>query len=532
MKRVISVLLMCVLLSMSLVGCGKKDVTTTDGTNEYEFKGPSGNTPVVDGKPDTSKFVTVKMLVLGDPPASGADKKVLEELNKILKERINAELEIQWIEWNNYSTKYQMELVSGSDIDLIFTSSTWLNLWENAEKDAFMDMTEMLPYYATQLWADTKEEEWESCKYKGATVALPAHRKWQLSTPVFAYRKDWANEFGIEEVNSIESLEAYCDGILANKSGVVPYNVGASAGSNELYSMWLRQNTDYVLGPGSVGMACPTANKSYDECWKMASPVLDEKFLEFAQLMKEWADKGYWPKDVMSATIDTKTAFLTGTSGLYNANIANIYPLFEEMAKENQDAEIGIFYFDEKREFCIADSLTQDTCSITANAKNPERALMMYDLFQYDEEIYRLTQYGIEGVQYVINEDGYREKPESYNAETDEYYWNLWSTTNDALTLQEFNPYQEQRDLINEKIKPWTRMSPWGSFILDTSDWNAQYTAINEAGTTYLPAIQFGKAGDPVEAVNEYRNALENAGVNDFMAEVERQMQEYLQNNK
>ena len=30
---------------------------------------------------------------------------------------------------------------------------------------------------------------------------------------------------------------------------------------------------------------------------------------------------------------------------------------------------------------------------------------MIYDLFQYDPEVYHLTQYGIEGVQYVVNED-------------------------------------------------------------------------------------------------------------------------------
>ncbi len=63
------------------------------------YNGVSGNTPVVDGEIDTSQFVTVKML---------------EVLNPILEERMNANLEMTWIEWNNYETKYQMELVSGT----------------------------------------------------------------------------------------------------------------------------------------------------------------------------------------------------------------------------------------------------------------------------------------------------------------------------------------------------------------------------------------------------------------------------------
>ncbi|BCJ97079.1 DUF3502 domain-containing protein [Anaerocolumna chitinilytica] len=534
-KRWISMFLVFVLIVFSFTGCGKSDSKETtgkttesgDAAGQNKYKGPSGNTPVIDGKVDTSKFVTVKMLVLGDPPKGGADKRVLEQLNKIFKEKLNAELDIQWIEWNNYATKYQMELVSGSDIDLIFTSSTWLNLWDNAEKSAFMDLTEMLPHYAPQLWADTKKEEWEGCTYKGKIVALPEHRKWQLSTPLFVYRADWAKEFGIDKVDSTDTLEQYCKAILANKPGVIPYNVGGSAGSNELYAMWLRQDTDYVLGAGSVGMAVPVTNKSIDEPWTSVSPVFDDKFLDFAVKMKEWGDAGFWPNDVMSTTVDTKAAFLAGNSGLYSVNVANYYPLFQEMAKENPKAELGGFFFDEKRGFAISDVVTQDACSITANAKNPERALMMYDLFQYDPEVYRLTQYGIEGEQYVINKDGYREKPASYKEEKDSYYWDMWSTRNDALEVPEFNPYKDKIDEINAMIKPWTRMNPWGSFIVDTSNMNAQVTAINEAGTTWLPAIQFGKAGDPADAVKQYRDALTNAGIEDYMKEVERQMQEF-----
>jgi putative aldouronate transport system substrate-binding protein len=522
------------MLCLALAGCKKASETNPDDGSNGEisdnFKGPSGNTPVVDGKIDTSKFVTVKMLVLGDPPAGGADKKMLEKLNEIFKEKLNAELEMQWIEWNNYETKYQMELVSGNPIDLIFTTSTWLSLWENAEKGAFMDMKEMIPYYAPKLWSDTKTEEWAGCTYKGKVVALPEHRKWQLSTPLFAYRLDWAKEFGIGEVDSVDKLEQYCKSILEKKTGVIPYNVGGSANSNELYAMWLRQDTDYVLGAGSVGMACPVTNKSYDEPWTSVSPVFDDKFLDFAKKMKEWGDAGFWPQDVMSATVDTKASFLAGTSGLYSMNVANYYPLYKDLADADPNAELGGFFFDEKRGFCIADVVTQDSCSITANAKNPERALMMYDMFQYDPEVYHLTQYGIEGVQYIVTEDGYRARPETYNEETDAYYWDMWSTRNDALEIPEYNPNQDKIDTVNAKIKPWTRINPWGSFIVDTSNMNAQVTAINEAGTTWLPAIQFGKAGDPVEAVNQYRDALKSAGMDDYMKEVEKQMKEYVGN--
>lgn len=533
LRKLVTITMGVTMIFSTLTGCTSSNEVketssvTADVSDANNYTGVSGNTPVVDGNIDTSKFVTVKMLVLGDPPAGDSDERVFEKLNTIFKERLNANLEVTWIEWNNYDTKYQMELVSGTPYDLIFSSSTWLNLWDNTEKGAFMDMTQMIPYYAPQLWADTTEEEWEQCTYKGAIVALPEHRRWQLSTPGFAYRLDWANEFGLEKVDSIETLEKYCDGILANKADAIPFNVAASINSNEMYNLWISQDTEYLYGPGTVGMNAPVANKSLDNCWEVGSPIFEDKFMEFAIKMKEWGDRGYWPADVMSATIDSEVAFLSGKSGLCYANVSNLYPLYKKMDEENPNAKIDIFFTSEKRGYAIADSLTQDACSISANAQNPERALMMYDLFQYDPEIYKLTQYGIEGENYAVDENGYRIKPEGYDNELDAYYWNMWSTLNDKLSIPEFNPYQAEIDAINEKIKPWAVTSPWGSFMLDTSSVDAQITAINEAATTWLPAIQFGKAGDPKEAVEKYREALTKSGIDEYVEEVNRQMKEY-----
>ncbi len=547
-KKAAAIVLAACMAAGLITGCGKADTTDKgqaqaeesltgeqtekqeeQGVVKDEYEGVSGNTPVLNGEIDTSQFVTVKMLVLGDPPAGGTDKKMLEVLNPILEERMNANLEITWIEWNNYETKYQMELVSGTPYDLIFTSSTWLNLWDNVSKNAFMDITDMLPYYAPMLWADTSADEWDQCRYNGRIYALPEHRMWQLSTPGFIYRLDWAKEFGMDKVASMDDLERYCDEILKNKPGVIPFNVSGTINSTEFYTLWINQETDYVFGPGTVGMNAPTANVSMEECWKIASPVFDDSFMDFAIRMKEWGDRGYWPTDVLSATIDAETMFLSGKSGMYHANVANLYPVYEKMEKEDPDAELDIFFDAEKRGMVIADSLTQDACAISAHAENPERALMMYDLFQYDKEIYRLTQYGIEGENYAVDADGYIVRPDGYDEQMDAYYWDMWSTRNDSLSIPEFNPKQDKIDEINAKIKPWSVLSPWGSFMLDTSKVENEVTAINEAATTWLPAIQFGKAGDPVQAVEGLREALKGAGLDTFIEEVNRQMEEYKQ---
>jgi putative aldouronate transport system substrate-binding protein len=542
--RIIAMLLPVLMAGTMLAGCsGSKQnnagsgqstaeatssAAATNASGSGDFKGPSGNTPVVNGKIDTSKFVTIKVVQLGDPPAGGADKRVLEELNKKLKEKVNAAIDWSWIEWNNYDTKYQMTLASGEPADLIFTSSTWLNLWDNADKGSFMNIEDLLPHYSPQLWADTTKQEWEGTTFKGHIVALPEHRFTQLSTPFAAYRQDWAQSFGIDKVDSIEKLGQYLQGIKDKMPNVTPYAATGSATSNELYSMYLRQKTKYVLGPGTTGMFTAVASKSYDEPWTIVSPIFDDWFIDFAKTMKKWGDAGYWPQDVMASKKDGKTTMLAGTSGMWTANVSNYYSFMSDFKKQQPNGKLDAFFFDgAPRNEIIKDVVTQDAASIGANAKNPERALMVYDLLQYDKEIYTLVHYGIEGQQYVLTSDGKRALPPGYDKNRDAYYFDLWSTRNDKFEIPSVDDDVAAIKAVNDKLFPLAKPNPWGSFHMDLTPVNAEAAAIGEVCSKYGPAIMYGKAGDPVKAVQDFRNALKTAGIDKYIAELQKQLDAY-----
>jgi putative aldouronate transport system substrate-binding protein len=500
----------------------------TNASGSGDFKGPSGNTSVVNGKIDTSKFVTIKLVQLGDPPAGGADKRVLEVLNKKLKEKVNAAIDWSWIEWNNYDTKYQMTLASGQPADLIFTSSTWLNLWDNADKGSFMNIEDLLPHYAPQLWADTTKQEWEGTKFKGHIVALPEHRFTQLSTPLAAYRQDWAQSFGIDKVDSIEKLGQYLQGIKDKMPNVIPFAATGSATSNEFYGMYLRQKTKYVLGPGTTGMFTAIASKSYDEPWTIVSPIFDDWFIDFAKTMKKWGDAGYWPQDVMASKKDAKTTMLAGTSGMWTVNVSNFYPFMSDFKKQQPNGKLDAFFLDgAPRNEIIKDVVTQDAASIGANAQNPERALMVYDLLQYDKEIYDLVHYGIEGQQYVLTSDGKRAKPPGYDKNRDDYNFDLWSTRNDKFEIPSVDDDVAAIKAVNDKLFPLAKLNPWGSFHMDITPVSAEATAIGGVCSKYGPSIMFGKAGDPEKAVQDFRNALKTAGIDKYIAEVQKQLEAY-----
>lgn len=480
-------------------------------------------------KIDLSKRVTVSITVMGDPPAGRADKAVVAAMNKILEKKINTDISLNWISWNDYATKYNLLLASGQNLDLIYSTSTWLDLFKNAERGAFMPLDSLIPKYAPKLWADTKKVEWDQCKYKGKIYALPGDRHMQYSTPVLVYRQDWASSFGIPngEIKSIEQVEKYWNGIKTKMPNIIPYAAAGSAASNEFLSMYFRQKTKLVEGPGGTGMFTAVFENSTKDLFTAVNAIEQPWFLDFAKLCKKWGDAGYWSQDVLNTTSDTKSSFEAGLSGTYTCNLANYPQILTDMAKSNKSAKVNAFFFDgAPRNLIMKDVVTQDCTSIGSNSKNPERALMVYDLLMYDKELYQLSQYGIKGVQYDLNSKGQRVQPKSYVKAKDEYFWDLWGSRNDKLEIPSANDWTGMAPLM-KKLAKIAVDNPYGSFIFDPAPVNQQLTAISAVCTKYGPAIMYGKAGDPVKAVQEFRDALKTAGIVEYIKELNSQMAKY-----
>ena len=97
---------------------------------------------MADSTIDTSEHVVITYLVTGDIPTNRTEE-VLAKINEKLTEKVNAELKIRWIEWTDWTTKYNLALATQSgDIDLIGTATDWLNAWPNIQKGAFLPLSE------------------------------------------------------------------------------------------------------------------------------------------------------------------------------------------------------------------------------------------------------------------------------------------------------------------------------------------------------------------------------------------------------
>lgn len=506
-------------MALSLVGCG----------GSAGKAGKATTTVKSDGTIDTSQHVKVKFVVLGDKPTNGRLEEVLGKVNEKLKEKVNAELEIQYVVWADWQTQYNLLLASGdSTIDLITTATDWLDAWPNVKKGSFLPLTEdMLKTYAPQTWSSVSPEHWNQCKYNDKIYLIPEDNYTQYTNHGMFYRGDWAKAAGLGQINNFTDLGKYFQYVKDNKKDCVPWDVsGTAANGNALAGGYINSNTKNIGIDGiPIGLSALFYGKSKDDPYTLTSPYMEgNTFEDFAVMMQQWAKAGYWREDVLNYDGNSRDLMYAGQSGADQHHSQTYYtgtrPI---MDKKQPGSDLQMFPFSEPSKNLTKVVITHGALALGANSKNPERALMVYDLLRNDKEIYRLYNYGIEGKDYLVTDDNKLARPEGFDAAKDGLGTNFWCGRNDNLELTDSTWYAGRDDMI-KNYNSYAIEYPYGQFIFDNSKVTTEIAAMADVCAKYVPKIAFGKVDDPKAEVAAFREELKTAGYQKVFDEIQSQL--------
>ncbi|MCD7954556.1 MAG: ABC transporter substrate-binding protein [Lachnospiraceae bacterium] len=531
-RKMISLLLTsAMVLSMMSMGmtASAEEESTTDYWSAWEDV-------------DTSEHVVINYMTTGDRPTGEAEENLnamLDELNAILTEKVNAEIEIYYIEWTDYLSNYNLTLASmDGSVDLVGSSTDWLDAWPNAKNGAFLELSEeMLSTYAPATWASVSDESWQACTYNGDIYFIPEDNYAQWTNHGFAYRLDWAREAGLEDgVNSWADMTTYFAYVIEAYGDELLYAWNADGTQYAtMVGGWITSNTNYISIDG-INTGAMWGGTS-DDPYTIYSPYLTETDLlvEFAEMMKEWDEMGVWMTDVLNNTdLNNRDEFRVGQVAAEQHHTQTWTDLCSDTDSNtiydtDEDAEVGFFYFGEESGNLVSLSVTHGVMAVSAASENPERALMVYDLLRNDETCYRLFNYGIEGVSYEITEDGYKTTPDSYDSETQNIAGmvNFWWGRNDDLELKnaEYN-----WDAIEELYAEYDEIAipyQYSQYVADIDEISYMIDNISEIHTNYMKQIAYGKyTGTAEEIVAEYQQALIDAGIEEVTAAIQEQINE------
>lgn len=507
LKKTVVSLLACSVVASTLVGCSGSRQGTTQK------------------KVDHSKYVTINMYNFGDP-SNDSWKDVQAAMNDYIKKntKLNCGIALHYMTWTDWQTNYATLLASGQPLDLVNSASDWLNLWTNAQKGAFTDLDSLLPTYAPDTWKGIPKSEWDSCRFNGKIVCIPEGQYTQWVNHGFMYRGDYAKQSGLFSDNKIHSWEdmgKYLGWVKQNKPGVIPWDAGKGYFANA--EGWITSHTKYV--PINLGADVATWSITSPTDFKVVVPWYQSTFVDFAKMMKTWGDAGYWKTDILNNSDDSKQMLEAGKSAVYQHHVQTFSTLKKDIERSNNQpgADLQMFGFWEETSNLEKLSVTHGCTCIGSHSANPERALELFNLIYSDKNFYMLLNYGIKDKTYFINSDNKIYTPASFDTNKSGYSADFWGGRLDKYEPVSDNVFDDY-PAYSKSLSKIAFDNPIDGFAFDQTPVQTYISATDQVINSEMPAIAFGKAGDPAAAVDKFIKDFKAAGGDKVTDEVQKQL--------
>lgn len=551
MKKKLLATLLTAAMVVSMAACGGNDTSSSDSGNSSAPEESKEETPADDSNAgeessaeggeqadasdiDTSEHVVITYLTIADKNPNTANEDILADLNAILTEKVNAELDVEYIGWTDYMTNYKLKLtesVSTGSVDLV-SAADWMEEWALCKDGAFLELSEeMLQTYAPITWSEVTPEHWDMCRYNGNIMFIPEDQYTQRTNHGFIYRLDWAKKAGLENgVHSWDDMTTYFEWCKQEFPDMIPWDRNGGNSVAECQGGWIASYSD---NPPYAASTCSILST---EDYRVVYDPMEytEELIAYGEMMKKWDEIGVWRTDVLNNTTgDPRAQYRIGQSAVDQHHTQTWTDLVSPLPnntiyQDDPEAETGFFWFGEEKGWLVNESIVHGTMAISSGSENPERALMVYDLLRNDPQCYRLINYGQEGRQYALDENGYKYQPDTYDKEKDDWGFSFWEGRVDALEVRDAGRDWDKIDAMYEEMAKVGVDNPYLTFVGDWDPVATQKSMCDEVNTRYQNVLSVGKFdGTAEEYIAKWQAELKQAGVQDIVDEMQRQVNEF-----
>ena len=461
--------------------------------------------------------VTLHFIFFGDKKS--ATDEVWQAIADYTRPVLNADFDVQFVAGDDYKNKLLVKAATGDVWDLNFDSN-WTGYFQMAAKDAYMDLDELLPEYAPDLYAKYESAGLlDTMKSKGHITVLP----WTMTMnnrPFLQWRGDLVEAAGIEvdpdSINTLEDVDAFLHEL--KEAYPDKYIIETGVVSNQGWNGWNSVDEDMGL----------YFNLNDPECKIVAAEEIPE-MQETWEYAKKWQDDGLIWKDVLTDNLDHnslinegKLITKWGTHEFSHQNRAWV----EDSAYWDYTEVYGDGLFANRT------PLANAVC-ISATSENPERTLMFLNMLETDQTLYDMVQYGIEGVTYVLDGET-AAYPEGMDGASSNYMewggqWALWKPQFMRPNAS-YGPGFWEEEANYAASSDLNVVSPLDGFNFDATEVVTQVAQRNQVYGDAKKLLDVGLAGDVDTALEQLRAESEGIGLEDIIEEYQAQIDEYLAN--
>lgn len=533
MKKSLRALCMGMVFAVVLstfAGCGAKDTSSESSAAGSTIAATSS--VAADTKPDTSEAVTLKGYLLGAAPEGLPD--VLTELNKRLKNDINATVEVNYLGWGDWQAKYPLVLASGEDVDWMFTAD-WAFYFQESAKGAFKEVSEdMIKKNMPNYYNSIDKQAFSDVQVGGKMYMIPTI---QLDPNVWmaAIRGDLRKKYNVPEIKKFSELDPYLEAIKKNEPSIIPMNISTMDSQHVFLPLaWGEGDIIWDVSAASTSFGTGVFMQTFDPEKKILNltdePVITN-FKFAANKVKSWYDKGYINKNVYANKTSSEDFFMQGKSGVALSNNVSAQKLLG--AEKQNGWEFEYIPLVPKNGKVSKGLFSTNGVGIPKNAKNPERTMMFLDLITANKDYNMLVYYGIEGKNYAMKGDKIG-LPEGLAPDKNTYAPDaagFWFTDKRQFPVNENWP--ESFIALQKTAAEAATNAPYPGFTFNTEKVKSEVANCLNVSIQYGYPIMYGLVKGSVDDAFKTLDAkYKAAGVDKIKAEAETQMKAFVESKK
>lgn len=497
-----------------ITGCSGDGGSSNKGTDAAPESGkaeqiPAASDTTAEANGEASYTVDMYLMIPTEVP-QGMDR-VLEKVNEITMRELNMKLNLTYLSFATGIQQIPLMLSSGEKFDIFFGGSSNAPTYVNS--GYLSNLEELLPAVEDTLKASYGGDvEWASVN--GYIYGVPMHKD-QVFQPTVFFSTEVLEKHGLlEEANAITSLEDL-DAFYTKVSSLEP-------------GMWMtapevggRMKTILYDGLGDFYGVIMDLEKGT----KIENLFETEEFYEYCRYMRKWYLNGWVSQ---SAATDTESYYSYIKSGQAFSFFSDFsHPLSET----DQEANCGgkdLTMITIGPKYQTTETAFQFTYAIPSASADKEKTMQMINFMANSAEINNLLNWGIEGEDYIVTEDGHAAFPEGKDANSVAYHLDAgWTLPNQYLC----HPW-EGRDLdIYDQMKAYNTENVLHSIALglqwDSANVANELAAVVNVKDKYYKEITTGSV-DPDEYIPLFNEELYAAGLDKVMAEKQAQLDAFL----
>jgi len=469
----------CIVFSFTLIGCANKaEEQKAAGSPTASSEAPNSSAAGGEASATSSALPEVKLTWYfpsfnGEP--KGEENTVFEEVNKILKEKINATVDFKMINTGEYEEKMKVMMAASEEFDLAFYSNWFNNFQVAASKGNLLPLDEMLGKNAPKLQGSMPDGFWNAVKLNGKVYAVP-NQQFSARSSTLNVPQAFADKYGFDvhgvdrNAFKLEDLEPYLETFKNGEPDKYPIELRWKELSG-YYGLELISGDDV---PGAVYMK--------DDSLKVFNQFESEEFKSHLALVNKWIEKGYFKSMELLSKKDQNLkpgeVFGAWFSGAWQ-------PGGEALA--SQTYGVPMLNTAVSTPVLNNSGILATLTAISRTSKNPERAMMVLELMNSDEQLINLLTFGIEGKDYTKTTGNFIEQnPDSKYIGIPN--WEMASIFNSYLIDGQPADVWTQHKQINAEAKT----SPAIGFTFDPTPVKTEVSNTSAVIKEYVEGLTYG----------------------------------------